>query len=118
MQSHRVTNRIVQGQGDKIHMDHAGKALGEISKEFVEVAVCGDRLRNLQQGLVPLRESFTGRCGMRFHRQAVWRNSQSGLKRGGMETDDLLCSRNARPQKALVGRAQWKTHQPDRKSVV
>ena len=28
-------------------------------------------------------------------------------KRGeGMEPDDLLCSRNARPQKALVGRAQ------------
>jgi len=25
-----------------------------------------------------------------------------------MEPDDLLCSRNARPQKALVGRAQWK----------
>ena len=29
-----------------------------------------------------------------------------------METDDLLCSRNARPQKALVGRAQWKINQP------
>ena len=28
-----------------------------------------------------------------------------------MEPDDLLCSRNARPQKALVGRAQWKTIQ-------
>ncbi len=28
-----------------------------------------------------------------------------------MEADDLLCSRNARPQKALVGRAQWKIHQ-------
>ena len=27
-----------------------------------------------------------------------------------MEPDDLLCSRNARPQKALVGRAQWKIH--------
>ena len=27
----------------------------------------------------------------------------------GMEADDLLCSRNARPQKALVGRAQWET---------
>jgi len=26
-----------------------------------------------------------------------------------MEADDLLCSRNARPQKALVGRAQWGT---------
>jgi hypothetical protein len=30
----------------------------------------------------------------------------------GMEADDLLCSRNARPEKALVGRAQWKINQP------
>ena len=30
----------------------------------------------------------------------------------GMEPDDLQCSRNARPQKALVGRAQWKINQP------
>jgi len=29
-----------------------------------------------------------------------------------MEPDDFLYSRNARPQKALVGRAQWKIHQP------
>jgi hypothetical protein len=29
-----------------------------------------------------------------------------------MGTDDLLCSRNARPQKDLVGRAQWKINQP------
>jgi hypothetical protein len=28
-----------------------------------------------------------------------------------MEPDDLLCSRNARPQKALVGRAQWEINQ-------
>ena len=33
-------------------------------------------------------------------------------EREGMEPDDLLCSRNARPQKALVGRAQWKINQP------
>jgi hypothetical protein len=33
-------------------------------------------------------------------------------KERGMEPDDLLCSRNARPQKALVGRAQWKINQP------
>ena len=26
-----------------------------------------------------------------------------------MEADDLLCSRNARPQKALVGREQWES---------
>ena len=29
-----------------------------------------------------------------------------------MEPDDLLCSRNARSQKSLVGRAQWKIIQP------
>jgi hypothetical protein len=29
-----------------------------------------------------------------------------------MGPDDLLCSRNARPGKALVGRAQWKINQP------
>ena len=32
--------------------------------------------------------------------------------RAWMEPDDLLCSRNARPQKALVERAQWKINQP------
>ena len=31
---------------------------------------------------------------------------------GGMEADDLLCLRNARLKKALVGRAQWKINQP------
>ena len=30
----------------------------------------------------------------------------------GMESDDLLCSRNARLKKALVGHAQWKINQP------
>jgi hypothetical protein len=30
----------------------------------------------------------------------------------GMEPDDLLCSHNARPGKALVGRAQRKINQP------
>ena len=29
-----------------------------------------------------------------------------------MGADELLCSRNARPPKALVGRAQWKFNQP------
>jgi hypothetical protein len=29
-----------------------------------------------------------------------------------MESDDLLCSRNARIKKALAGRAQWKINQP------
>jgi hypothetical protein len=36
-------------------MRDARKALGEISKQFVEIAVRGDRLRHLQQSLVSLR---------------------------------------------------------------
>jgi hypothetical protein len=32
-------------------------------------------------------------------------------QRRGWKLMDLLCSRNARPQKALVGRAQWKINQ-------
>jgi hypothetical protein len=43
----------------------------------------------------------------------TWRpDGRDAEKRAGMEPDDLLCSRNARPQKALVGRAQWKINQP------
>ncbi len=33
-------------------------------------------------------------------------------QRRGWSLMDLLCSRNARPGKALVGRAQWKINQP------
>jgi hypothetical protein len=29
-----------------------------------------------------------------------------------MKPDDLLCSRNARREKTLVGRAQWEINQP------
>jgi hypothetical protein len=37
--------------------------------------------------------------------------SGGGDGQEGMEPDDLLCSRNARPRKALVERAQWKINQ-------
>ena len=33
-------------------------------------------------------------------------------QRRGWSSEDLPCSRNARPEKALVGRAQWKISQP------
>ena len=45
----------------------------------------------------------------------LWASSVGLLARGteeGMEADDLLCSRNARSRKTLVGRAQWKINQP------
>jgi hypothetical protein len=37
----------VQRQGDKVYMDDPRQALGEVSKEFVEIAVRGDRLCDL-----------------------------------------------------------------------
>ena len=70
VQSHGIPRRIVQRQGNEIDMHHSGKALGKILAKRVEIAVDGDRLRNLQQRLVPLGKSFTGRCGMRFHGRA------------------------------------------------
>ena len=79
------------------------QALSEVSKEFVEIAVYGNSLRNLQQSLVPLRESFTGRCGMRFHGGPVWRNKQSRLKRGEEGAARCpLCSQNAHDQNVLA----------------
>jgi hypothetical protein len=41
-------------------MDDPRKALGEVSKQFVEISVSGNRLRNLQQSLIPLRQRLTG----------------------------------------------------------
>jgi hypothetical protein len=37
----------MQRQGNEIHMHHSGKALGKILTECVQIAVAGDRLRNL-----------------------------------------------------------------------
>ena len=50
------------------------------------------------------------RC--RLFAQSRFTNQAARRTEEGMEADDLLCSRNARPQKALVGRAQWKINQP------
>jgi len=44
--------------------------------------------------------------------QAAPGEGNEQARKEGTEADDLLCSRNARPWKALVGRAQWKIPQP------
>jgi len=38
--------------------------------------------------------------------EPAWDAGMAPQEGRGMESDDLLCSRNARPEKALVGRAQ------------
>ena len=57
--------------------------------------------------LVSASSSATGRMGKEWPGALLARRAEEG-----MEPDDLLCSRNARPPKALVGRAQWKISQP------
>ncbi len=47
------------------------------------------------------------RAKMRRSSNRVLKKSASGRRDGPVSP---LCSRNARPQKALVGRAQWETH--------
>src|SRR5204863_9936684 len=47
-----------------------------------------------------------------LHGERIVRTRTNIQEEEGMEPDDLLCSRNARPQKALLGRAQWKINQP------
>jgi hypothetical protein len=96
MQSHGIPRRIVQRQGNEIDMHHSGKALGKILAKRVEIAVDGDRLRNLQQSLVPLRESLTGRCGIAVHTGSVWRIKQSRLKRGEGWGLMIFCARATR----------------------
>jgi len=62
-------------------MHHTGKTLGKILKEGMQIAVGGDRLRNLQQRLVSIGKRLTGRSGWLIHSRAVWRINQRRLKR-------------------------------------
>jgi hypothetical protein len=88
-------------------MDDPRQTLGEVSKKFVEIAVYGNRLCNLQQSLVPLGKSFAGRCGRRIHGGSVWRNKQSRLKRGEKGAARCpLCSQNAHDKNVLIRCAQ------------
>jgi hypothetical protein len=59
-------------------------------------------------------ESNSALCASSHERQPIpWPHARSGTllarrTEEGMEADDFLCSRNARPQKTLVVHAQWK----------
>ena len=59
----------------------------------------------------PARRVFTNRF-TRTKPSFLLAETAQSERSEGMEPDDLLCSRNARPKKALVGRAQWKINQP------
>ena len=43
------------------------ETLCEIPEKFVQVTVRGNSLCHFQQGMVPLGESVTGRCGLAIH---------------------------------------------------
>ena len=82
-----------------------------------------ERLRSGDVGGLRL-EAARGQVEVKVEREERWRfeigewmQCERKLEGGGvrlevMGPDDLLCSRNARSQTPLVGRAQWKIHQP------
>jgi hypothetical protein len=63
-----VSCRVVEGEGDEIHMHHAGETLGEISKQLVQIAMGGDGFSHLQQGSILLLQGIAGRCERLVHR--------------------------------------------------
>jgi hypothetical protein len=50
----------MQGERDKIYRHHAGQTPGQIPKQFVHVAVCGNGFGNLEKRLIPLSQSLAG----------------------------------------------------------
>ena len=72
--------------------------------------------RRGQPGRPPARGTRTiGMCSFDARNRGSTRPSPIEVgkrdRKEGMDADDLLCSRNARPPKALIGRAQWETKQ-------
>lgn len=64
--------------------------MGEISKEFVDIAMSRNRLCDFQQSLVSLPQSLAGRCGMPIHGRSVWPIGPQRLKGdGAMERPPL-----------------------------
>jgi hypothetical protein len=60
LEAHPVARRIMQGERDKVYLHHAGQTPGQIPKQFVHVAVCGNGFGNLEERLIPLSQSLTG----------------------------------------------------------
>ena len=86
--------RIIEQQPHVIEEDHAMQPLGEIAKQLGEVAVDGDCLRNLQQSLVLLCQSLTGRYRMPIHRCAKYARLLWGAQ--GAEREFLPLRRASR----------------------
>ena len=60
LKAHPVARRIMQGERDKIYLHHTGQTPGQIPKQFVHFAVCGNGFGNLDERLIPLSQSLTG----------------------------------------------------------
>jgi len=85
------------------HTSHLAECRGRVELSLISTCAVEDQS-------APIPEEITSELG-RIEKERpgalLARRTEEG-----MEPDDLLCSRNARPQKALVGRAQWKINQP------
>src|SRR5690349_2364612 len=67
VQSHDIARGVVQRERHKIHLHHSGEALGEIPKQFMQIAMGGERFRHFEEGSVSFRQSFARRDGWPVH---------------------------------------------------
>src|SRR3989475_7557191 len=94
VQPHGMALRIIEQQPHVFEVDHAMQPIGEIAKQLGEVAVDGDCLRNLQQSLVLLCQSLTGRYRTPIHRCAKYARLLRGAQ--GAEREFLPLRRASR----------------------
>ena len=83
LQPHPISRGVVEREGHKIHLHDTGKTPSKIAKQFVQIAMSGDRFCHFEQSLIALCNSLAGREGVTIHKRVVWPTDQRRLKREG-----------------------------------
>src|SRR6185295_16611519 len=63
VQAHDVSLGLMQAYANEVHFHHAWEAVGELSKQRVEITMGGNGFRYFQQRLMPLHEEIGVRSG-------------------------------------------------------
>ena len=72
LQPHPISRGVVEREGHKIHLHDTGKTPSKIAKQFVQIAMGGNRFCHFEQSLIALCDSLAGREGVTIHKRLVW----------------------------------------------
>ena len=72
LQPHPISRGVVEREGHKIHLHDTGKTPSKIAKQFVQIAMGGNRFCHFEQSLIALCDSLAGREGVPIHKGLVW----------------------------------------------